>query len=435
MTNIHSFDGTENVRSALVRPDRYGALYAALRAGTSIPRGAGLSYCAAGAGAEARSVQSFWFNRLLAFDAEAGRVTVETGMRLGDLFRFTVPRGWVVPVMPGHPFITVGGCIGCNVHGKNHFRDGCFENVVESLTLFHPDHGELACSREQRPELFALTVGGFGLTGYVTTATLRLQRIAGASVRMQRIPASNLAETVRLMESRDDAALLYSWNDFNRSGDAFGRGFVCAGYPDPEPVPEELVDHPLSAEDRGRGRPPAYFPLSTRALTALYSWAERLAASEKRISLAAASFPPNGKEFYFHLFGRRGFREYQVLVARDRWDELAGALPALLKRHGVPVTLASLKLFKGQGSLLRFDGTGVCLALDAPEGAATRGLFEGLDELTAAAGGIVNIAKDSRLTASFVRRVFPQYDLFRDALNRFDPRRRFDSALRRRLDV
>src|SRR5262249_30999826 len=162
----------------LLRPDRYRHLLNALRAnGPVIARGAGLTYCGASAGAGVRSVSSLLFNRILDFDGVAGRVRVEPGIELGALYRFAVPRGWILPIMPGHPSITVGGCVGCNVHGKNHCREGNFINVVESLTLFHPDHGEIFCSRTEIPEVFHLTVGGFGLTGFLTSVELRLGKL------------------------------------------------------------------------------------------------------------------------------------------------------------------------------------------------------------------------------------------------------------------
>jgi len=178
------------------------------------------------------------------------------------------------------------------------------------------------------------------------------------------------------------------------------------------------------------------FTLGTsRALNALYSVSQRLQPVEQRIGIGSSSFPPNGREFYFHLFGKNGFREYQVLVPRDGWKAFEDALPNLVARHRAPITLGSLKLFRGERGLLHFDGAGVCMAIDVPEGKAGHALFAGLDELTSAVKGIVNIAKDSRVTAQLVSQLFPEYDLFRTKLNEFDPRRRFDSALRRRLDV
>lgn len=438
ITHLNSFDGTENVVADYVRPDRYRHLFSALDGSVpAIPRGGGLSYCAASAGVGVRSVSSLLFNRILAFDEKNGLINVEAGMRVGDLYRFTASRGWILPVMPGHPSITVGGCIGCNVHGKNHSREGNFINVIESLTLFHPDHGEINCSRTREPELFRLTVGGFGLAGFITSVRLRLQRLIASAVLLRRRAVANLTETVAIMESEgQNADLLYSWNNFNVEGHGFGQGFVYIGHAESQFLADKFTFRLLSSEGRSNLPLTAYTELTTRSMLALYRWwSQRLTAEEKLISLAAATFPPNGKEFYFRLFGRKGFREYQVLVPRSRWNETKDVLPDLVRRHNVPITLASLKLFRGQPDLLHFDGTGISLTLDAPEGKRTLRLFQDLDALTLSIGGIVNLSKDSRLETAFVRQVFPGYERFKKELAAFDPKRRFDSSLRRRLGV
>jgi decaprenylphospho-beta-D-ribofuranose 2-oxidase len=435
-TRLASFDGTETVEAELLRPDRYRHLFAALRAnGAAIARGAGLTYCGASAGPGVRSISSLRFSRILGFDAEGGRILVEPGLDLGALYRFTVPRGWILPVLPGHPSITVGGCIGCNVHGKNHARDGNFQSAVDSLTLFHPDHGELRCSRTESPDLFDLTVGGFGLTGFVTAASLKLHKLAGSAVHLRKQRVADLIEAVQLLEAQQDADLLYSWHDFNRRGEGFGAGYVYAGRVIDQALADEFRPRRLTPEGRagwGVGGPARW---TTWMAAKAYGWSQQLRRDEQLLPLAAATFPINGKEVYFRLYGRAGFREYQVLIPRARWAEAAEGLAGILRHHSIPIGLASLKLFRGSARLLHFDGSGVCLALDAPALAGTAALFADLDALTLAVGGTVNLSKDSRLSAAFVSRVYPEYDRFRAGLAAFDPRRRFDSALRRRLDV
>jgi decaprenylphospho-beta-D-ribofuranose 2-oxidase len=146
-------------------------------------------------------------------------------------------------------------------------------------------------------------------------------------------------------------------------------------------------------------------------------------------------FPIQGKEIYFLLFGRRGLREYQMLFPRAAWEAAARGVERLLAHHGVPATLGSLKLFEGETTLLNFCGSGVCLTLDVPAHPDALPLFAALDELVVEQGGIVNLSKDSRAGAPLVRRIFPEYERFRERLARFDPNRRFDSSLRRRIGV
>ena len=152
-------------------------------------------------------------------------------------------------------------------------------------------------------------------------------------------------------------------------------------------------------------------------------------------TLAEACFPVMGREFYFSLFGARGFREYQLLVPGAAFPALCRELAALRAKHGAVLTLSSLKLFSGKQRRLNFEGDGVALALDAPEAAATRALWDGLDAVVSDLGGTVNISKDSRLTAAAARKIFPEYETFKQELARWDPKRRIDSALRRRLEL
>jgi decaprenylphospho-beta-D-ribofuranose 2-oxidase len=435
-THFTSFDGTEAFYAECVRPDRYRDLFAQLSSGRPvIPRGAGLSYCAASAGMGVMSIDCRRFNRILEFDPVAGHVTVEAGMTLGDLYRFTVNQGWILPVMPGSPSITIGGCIAANIHGKNQFKDGNFRTITEEICLFHPDHGELTCSARDNTGLFNLTLGGFGLTGFIISARLKLQRLPGFAFRLRRLKVGSLCEAAALMRQlAHEVHVLYSWHDLN--GSQFGSGYVYTANPvEGDNSIQNLSYRELSAEARGNWRLSLFGRLSTRVALAAYGVGQSWSAQDEIVSVPRAFFPPVGKEFYFKMFGRKGLREYQVLVPNGGWADAVASLKGLIDRHRVPITLASLKIFRGRHSLLNFEGNGVCLTLDAPEGVRTRELFADLDQWTAVAGGIVNISKDSRLQAKFAKRVFPEFDRFRMELAAFDPGRRFDSALRRRMDV
>ena len=430
-----SFDGTESVEAECLRPDRYRHLFAAVAgSGPSIARGAGLNYCLASGGAGVNSVSGVRFDRILDFDPEAGLITVEAGINLGKIFRFSIPKGWILPVMPGHPGITVGGCIACNVHGKNQYKDGNFASVVDELSLYHPDHGELRCSARENAALFRLTLGGFGLTGFILTARLRLQKTAGTAYRLRRRRVGGLCETAEVLrELGPQAQLLYSWHDLN--GEGFGRGFVYWAQWDAGRRENQLRYSRLDAEVRCGWRLPLFNRVTARLGVAAYYFSQRQSPAEEVVGLTQAAFPTVGKEFYFKLFGRAGFRDYQVLIPASAWKAAAKDLESLIRRRDIPVTMSSLKIFRGRASYLNFDGDGVCLALDVAAGAPALEFFADLDAWTLAAGGIINLSRDSRFEASLVRRMYPEYDRFRRELQAFDPKRRFDSALRRRLDV
>lgn len=431
-TRFLSFDGTEECSSRLAEPDRYSALFRSL---TDAPqcavRGGGLSYCLAGASDGGTTVSMRLFDRILDFDAERRTVTVEPGVTVGALHDFVVDQGCYFPVLPGHPSITVGGCVGFNVHGKTQHTIGHFSDHVASLTLFHPDHGELRAGEGGDADLLELTLGGMGLTGCILDVTLRLQPLRGNAVRRTVHPVADVREAVEVMTGLD-ADALYSWNDLNARGDRFGAGVVYEERFEDRHPGSKVTYHRLRAHRR-RG-PSAWNTATVRTLNRLYPVRDAM-RPDRLQSAHDAAFPINGSEAYFAAFGGRGFRECQLLVPHEAWADAVVDLERAITRSALPVTLGSLKLFAGSSRLLWFAGDGICVTVDVPAVPEGRALFGRLDDLAVDYGAKVNIAKDSRLTAATVATLFPEYDEFRTRLERFDPARRFDTPLRRRLEL
>jgi decaprenylphospho-beta-D-ribofuranose 2-oxidase len=433
--NIRTFDRTEEVTTALDRPESYATLEQIVK-GTEhvIARGAGLSYSAASFGAGTLSVDMTRFDRVLAYDPDTGNIVVEAGLRVGDLLAMLGSRRRYLPALPGYPDITVGGCVAFDVHGKSQVHTGNFGDWVEALRLIHRDHGEIVCSRSSNPEVFDLTIGGLGLTGIVTQVTLRTAALTGNGVSTNCVRVRNLIEASELMRAEAGRVdTLYSWHNMNLRGTSFGRGVVYL---------ERFVDEancrtgPRRRLVSCRSQLPArtWNRLLTGVTQRLYDWAQPV--GETRLSgLHEAAFPIEGKEIYYAAFGRQGFREYQVIVPFDRWAEFAQALDKLLARARIPVALGSLKLFRGARRALRFRADGVCLAIDIPAVAAACDLFSEVDRLTVTAGGVANLSKDSRLGARSCEAMFGEYADFRKALKNFDPIGRHQSRLRESVGV
>jgi len=225
---------------------------------------------------------------------------------------------------------------------------------------------------------------------------------------------------------------VYSWNDLNGHGDRFGSGVVYEErFADAE-LPSRSRYRRLRA--RPRRTPPLWNAASVQAINRAYPLRDSLRPDRVR-SVHDTAFPINGSEAYFAGFGRRGFREYQMIVPHSCWTDAVAELERAITRSGVPVTLGSLKLFSGAPRLLWFVADGVCVTVDVAAGPRAGELFETLDDIAVDYGARVNVAKDSRLGAATVGKLFDGYDVFRSELERFDPRRRLDTALRQRLEL
>jgi decaprenylphospho-beta-D-ribofuranose 2-oxidase len=435
-----SFDGAVSATGALERPDRYRFLEAADPDGPPrIARGGGYSYAAASFGAGCVVQDLRRFNRILRFDVARRLIEVEGGLTLGDAFAVTAREGLGLAAQPGYPAITVGGSIATSAHGKNPVRDGTFVDAVADLTLFHPAHGAVRISREVSPEVFELTCGGYGLTGTIVSATLRLEPSPGRAVSIRRFDVGSPAEALPLVRELAGSSLFaYSWHDAAPASRTFGRGFVYQGTAAPAP-PAGRADVPAYRvlTPAARARLPFSLwrgPLA-RAFTSGYWHVERRRPERGETSAFDAIFPFARRASYFRLYGRPGLAECQILVPHDRAEGFLDELRRLVLAIRPPSVMLSVKAFEGAPRLLRFQGRGACITLDLARSASTLELLRRVDELTIAARGLPHIAKDSRLPRAVVQACYAEYEPFRKALSDFDPRRLYRSELSERLGL
>lgn len=436
-----SFDGGVQVKGMLQQPDRYRYWDRVETQLPSIPRGAGLSYAAASFRDGGLSISHASFDRVTGFDAASNIVEVEAGITLFALHRFLSAHGLYLPVQPGHGRITVGGCIAVDVHGKNHARDGTFMNQVESLTLFHPNHGMLELSRGDEPELFRLTCGGYGLTGHIISARLRAMPIPSQAVELKSAAFSDAMEGFeQLGRAAHEADFAYTWHDMAGAGKRFGSGYVFQArfVPEGEVASSQSSDAEpprLSADGRAAWRVALLNSLSVHALNFLYRRQQRPVLAGKTLALKDALFPIHEAQLYFNLFGARGFHEYQAILPLEATSDYLDAIRTRIGQRRLAITLASAKAFDGRRELLRFTGKGVCLALNFPRCETAKEFMAFLDERVIALGGVPSIIKDSRLPRAVVDACYPGADEFRTALRAFDPRRLFRSELSDRLSL
>ena len=370
-------------------------------------------------------------DRFIGFDPDNGILRCESGVLLDEILSFSVPQGWFLPVVPGTKFVTIGGAIANDIHGKNHHSAGTFGCHVRCLELLRSDGQRLLCSPSENAEWFQATIGGLGLTGLILWAEIELKRINNATMEVETIRFAGMDEFIELsVESDSHYEYTVAWIDCMVQGRHRGRGLFTRGNhagPNAVPVypPRPRIDIPVDSP----------FPLITRPTVHVFNGIHYRMQSRTRRSgfehYEHFFFPLDGIRHWNRLYGRRGFLQHQCVipVAESRM-----ALQEIFNRVAfkrIDSFLGVLKIFGDRRSpgLLSFPRGGVSLALDFyHHGRSTLQLLDDLDEIVLFAGGAVNPYKDARMSAASFKRFFPRWQ----ELERFrDPK--FSSSFWRRV--
>ena len=434
-TRFVTFDGAVTLSTSHQRPDRYRHLEANFGMAKRIPRGAGLSYVAASFG-EGVIVQDMRaFNRLLAFDEGSCTVRAEAGITLERLLTWAVQRDLYLPVLPGYPLITVGGCIAADVHGKNPLRDGTFADWVEAITLYHPGRGFQCVTRLLQPELFGMTCGGYGLTGVIVDATLRLTRLPARNVEIRRVAVGCAKEAIQQLEKSRDCDFAYTWHDGAARSAEFGRGILFSGsWTDESPHRRYRPYARMTAARRAALPVSVWNSITARCVNAAFTRIVSFRPKQVK-SFFDAAFPFAQQTLYHRFFGKAGLAETQVLVPEARAVDFVGQMSALVHEHDPPLIMMSMKRFTGRQRALSLSGTGILIALNLARTRETTRFLTALDEVTIGLSAQPNVAKDSRLGAATAARALPFYTAFRQRIRQFDPDRLYQSELSERLEL
>jgi len=426
----------------LERPERYADLSPS--AAPLIARGQGRSYGDAALNEGGRVLLTERINRLLDFDAERGILRAEAGATLAEILAVIVPKGWFLPVTPGTKFVSLGGCVAADVHGKNHHHVGSFGDHVVALELILADGSHVTCSPSEKPELFWATVGGMGLTGIIGEVTLKLAPVQSAYMMVRHHAADNLEQLFQLLEDPDsDDRYTVAWIDCLASGQHLGRGVaMCGHHAALDELPPDFGNALAAKTARSRTVPfdfPAWVlnPLSIAAFNALYYRREGAKQQPFISSHDAFFYPLDALDNWNRMYGKRGFVQYQCVIPELTAFEGIRELLQELSASGRPSFLAVLKRFGAQGrGLLSFPMAGYTLALDLPiRDAGLFALLEKLDKIVLQHGGRVYLAKDARLSAESFRAMYPRYDEWLKIKHAVDPQNVFSSSLSRRLKI
>ncbi len=379
------------------------ALRALLGERPLIARGAGRSYGDSALN-EGLTISTARFNRMLAFDAETGALTVEAGVVLGDVIGAFLPRGWFPSVTPGTKFVTIGGMIAADVHGKNHHGAGSFGAHVLWFDLMTADGSVLRCSPDRNPQLFRATIGGMGLTGVILRVAFRMVRVESAWIRQETIAAFDLDATMAAFEASQDWTYTVAWIDCLSSGKALGRSLVYRGeHARLDELDDAKRGEPFRTPENTTKRVPFNVPSwtlnrwSVRAFNVVYYWNGRRRPREHLVDWDSYFYPLDTVLGWNRIYGRRGFVQFQCVIPLKASRKGIAALLRETAASGQGSFLAVLKLLGPQESTFSFPMVGYTLALDFPVTQKALALLERLDRITLDHGGRFYLAKDARM--------------------------------------
>ncbi len=429
----------------VARPEKRRALLdliASDQTRTVLARGLGRAYGDAALNQDEGVVLLEKLDRFLDFDSSSGVLQVEGGVSNAQILETFVPRGWFLPVTPGTKFVTVGGAIAADVHGKNHHRVGTISGFVHEFDLLLASGEVLTCSRTQNEDAFRATLGGMGLTGVIISAKLQLERIESAQIRASFERAPNIEATLAGFGRDSQTTYSVAWIDCLASGENLGRSVFIRGEhatlsdlsnaqfggepldfqsPKTKSVPRDLPSFALN-------------PLSVRAFNSLYY--ARHTDGEQLQGFEPFFWPLDAVGGWNKIYGARGFVQYHCILPFASSREGLTRLLEHISGSGRAAFLAVLKLYGPQNdSPLSFPLEGHSLALDLP---ASDGIIEfcrELDAITLEHGGRTYLAKDSTLNAATFKQMYPRLPEFQRVKARLDPHNRFQSSLSRRLEI
>ncbi|ODS54277.1 MAG: hypothetical protein ABS36_11425 [Acidobacteria bacterium SCN 69-37] len=423
-----SVDGTEQRSEDLL----------ALTADVPLSRGLGRSYGDSSLPPASQPVvaSTVLADRLLAFDEATGDLTAEAGYCLYDLWDTFLPRGWFTPVSPGTQFVTLGGMVAADVHGKNHHRAGTIGAHVRAIVLRVAGGEIVRCSRTAHADLFRATIGGMGLTGHIVEVTLRLVRVPSPWIigETRRIP--NIDAFVGALKS---AAAIWpftmGWIDCLSTGPRLGRGVLFSGRwatadEAPQRFPRRLrrLSVPVSC--------PSWVMGTTigRLFNAVYYRVHRTTPRARIVHPESFFYPLDSVHHWNRLYGRSGFTQYQCVLPESAGARAVHDLLVLMSRFGAASFLCVIKDCGPQGDgLLSFPLSGVSVALDLPVRDDTQQVVDALNAFVVEAGGRVYLAKDAYTRAEHFRAMEPRLSEFETIRRRWDPDGRIRSQQSIRL--
>jgi decaprenylphospho-beta-D-ribofuranose 2-oxidase len=429
------------------RPERRSDVKAALFDRGDAPVlafGLGRSYGDAALIRDGRAILTRRLDRIIDFDPSTAWLRCEAGVSIKELIDLFVPRGFFPPVVPGTQFVTLGGALANDIHGKNHHLDGTFADHVRKVEVLTASGEIVTCDAETEPALFWATVGGLGLTGVILAMDLRLCPIDSPFIEMESIRVENLDHFFEVNAESSSFTHTVSWIDSVTSGSSLGRGIYMRGRHAPAGTPASssllnraataispLLDVPING--------PSWLMnnITMRAFNVAYFRKHPKGTLSAVTHYEPFFFPLDFVRNWNRIYGKRGMLQYQLVVPHDPDHRAVREVLDTVTQAGMASFLSVIKEFGNDvHGGLSFPAPGVTLALDFPNcGQSLLEMLDRLDSIVATAGGRVYLGKDARLTRPVFRRMYPDWAKWRAVRDTWDPNMVFQSDLGRRLGL
>lgn len=379
--------------------------------GSTLPVGLGRSYgdsCLSASGVTMRLTN---LNRVIHFDEVRGIFTAESGISLDDILSIVVPKGWFLPVTPGTKFVTLGGAIANDVHGKNHHVKGTFGCFVLEFGLYRSDLGNLVCNSETHADLYKATIGGLGITGIITWVTISLQRIQSTNVNTVQSRFGSISEYFQISNELDaQNEFSVSWVDCTTSGNKLGRGIYTAGNFGGDGNLEIVNSRPFTVPFT----PPFSLinGVSVKAFNMLYWRISPRAETISTMHYEPFFYPLDRLLLWNRIYGNKGFQQYQCLIPSKDMEIVIPELLSTISASGIGSFLVVLKRCGDilSPGMLSFPIPGMTLAIDFPQSAFLQSrLLDRLNNIVMQSNGRLYPAKDAQMPAEMFQSAYPNW--------------------------
>lgn len=412
-----------------------------IKQGNLVPRGLGRSYGDQAINENGRVAICTHLNHFLGWDEKEGILECEAGVSLEEIINVFGPKGWLPMICPGTKFVTIGGAISNDIHGKAHHVDGSFFNCVISFTIMLANGEVVAASRTEHADLFEASFGGLGLLGVILTAKIRLRKIETTYFKQKSIKVKNLEEMLKALEEYSHFNYSVAWVDPLAKGNKLGSGVLtvgnAAGLND---LPSSLRKEPLKLHKKSKLTVPFFLPgfllnsLTVRMLNRVIAFVQN--SPKEFIHYEKFFFPLDMINNWNKGYGKRGFIQYQFVIppGQEGADNVRRIIGMIASSGCTPFLNVFKKMGHGQG-ILSFPFEGYTLAIDFPVTKNLRAFTKKMDAEVLKAGGRIYLGKDSMLDKEMFQAMYPQYSQWLAIKRKYDPENVFTSDIGRRLGL